>query len=197
MLGFGDSHHRDVVKPNGEIWEMGNGRRQGRKMVLAGICIAWMFGIASMAGAQEDIENHPACPYCGMDRAKFAFSRILIQYEGGEETGFCSLHCAVIDMALKIDQNPEKILVGDYDTKKLIDAERAYWVMGGDKMGVMTARAKWAFETRAAADRYIAAHGGKAVTYDDAVQGAFEDMYKDIQMIRKKRQMMRERKAKQ
>jgi copper chaperone NosL len=176
---------------------MRNGRRQWLTMVIAGICMALIFGIAPMAGAQDDIQNYQACPYCGMDRGKFAHSRVLIQYEGGDEMGTCSLHCAVIDMALKIDQNPDKIFVGDYNSKKLIDAERAYWVMGGDKMGVMTARAKWAFETKAAADQYIAEHGGKAVTYDDAVQGSFEDMYKDIQMIRKKRKMMRERKAKQ
>ena len=166
-------------------------------VIVLGICLTWAFAFApAWVAAQDDIQNHQACPYCGMDRGKFAHSRILIQYEGGEETGTCSLHCAAIDMALKIDQNPEIIWVGDYNTKRLIDAERAYWVMGGDKMGVMTARAKWAFETKVAADEYIAAHGGKMVTYDDAVQGSFEDMYKDIKMIRKKRKMMRERKAK-
>lgn len=39
-------------------------------------------------------------------------------------------------------------MVGDYNTKRLIDAEKAVWVIGGGKQGVMTKRAKWAFEKR-------------------------------------------------
>jgi copper chaperone NosL len=144
--------------------------------------------------AQSDVEEHPSCPYCGMDRAKFAHSRMLINYEDGSAVGTCSLHCAVIDQALKIDRIPAKVLVGDFGSKKLIDAEHAYWVMGGDKMGVMTTRAKWAFENLTDAQKYIQGHGGKLVTFEDAVKGAFEDMYQDIQMIRKKRQMKKKKK---
>ncbi len=61
-------------------------------------------------------------------------------------------------------------------------------------MGVMTARAKWAFDKKEGADQYIREHGGKLATYDDAVKASFEDMYEDITMIRKKRQMMKMRK---
>jgi nitrous oxide reductase accessory protein NosL len=159
------------------------------------ITICFLLAVPAAVMAQPDIEQHPSCPYCGMDRAKFAHSRMLINYKGGSSVGTCSLHCVVIDQALKIDLMPAQVLVGDFKSKKLIDAERAYWVMGGDKMGVMTKRAKWAFENLKDAQDYIQAHGGKLVTYEDAVKGAFEDMYQDIQMIRKKRQMKRKKKA--
>ena len=158
------------------------------------ICFGLVLGITPPVFAQEDVEKHRACPYCGMDRGKFAHSRMLIHYDNGTSLGTCSLHCAVIDQALKIDQMPREVLVGDFKSKKLIDAERAYWVMGGDKMGVMTTRAKWAFESMPDAQGYISKHGGKLVTYEDAVKGAFEDMYQDIQMIRKKRKMMKMKK---
>jgi copper chaperone NosL len=143
------------------------------------------------ADPPADILEHPDCPLCGMDRAKFAHSRMLVTYEGGASVGTCSIHCAAMDMALNIDKSPTGIQVGAYDTQKLIDAEKACWVIGGNKIGVMTARAKWAFETKADADAFMENHGGKPVTFEDAMKAAFEDMYQDIQMIRKKREMMR------
>jgi len=155
------------------------------------------FGMAGMAAAQEDVTKHPACPYCGMDRAKFAHSRMYVVYDDGTSVGTCALHCTAIDMSLKIDKTPEAIMVGDYNSKKLIDAEKAYWVIGGSKMGVMTARAKWAFEKKEDADQFIKEFGGKLATLDDAFKAAFEDMYQDIEMIRKKRQMMKMKKMKQ
>ena len=174
---------------------MENAEKRVMRAVSWMITICFLLAMPPAVMAQPDVEKHPACPYCGMDRAKFAHSRMLVNYEGGSAVGTCSLHCAVIDQALKIDLIPAQVLVGDFGSKKLIDAERAYWVMGGDKMGVMTTRAKWAFENLQDANAYIQAHGGKLVTYEAAVEGAFEDMYKDIQMIRKKRQMKRQKKA--
>ena len=56
-------------------------------------------------------------------------------------------------MALHSEMPVSKITVGDYDAKRQIDADKAYWVIGGERMGVMTARAKWAFETKQAAGR--------------------------------------------
>ena len=148
------------------------------------------------AAADEDQVKHPACPYCGMDRTKFAHSRALITYDDGTTVGTCSLHCAAIDLSLKIDKTPVSIEVADYNTKKLIDAENANWVIGGSKMGVMTRRAKWAFGDQAGADAFMAANGGSAGEFNVAVKAAFEDMYADLEMIRKKRKKMRAMKKK-
>jgi copper chaperone NosL len=146
--------------------------------------------------AASDIEDIPSCKYCGMDRLKFAHSRVLITYDDGTKFGACSLHCAAIDMSLNIDKFPVSIEVGDMNTKELIDAETAAWVIGGDKMGVMTKRAKWAFASKADAEKFIAEHGGTMATLDEAFKSAFEDMYEDVQMIRKKRKAMRDKMGK-
>jgi len=146
--------------------------------------------------AGDDRQDHPACPYCGMDRTKFAHSRALITYDDGTVVGTCSLHCAAIDLSLKIDKTPVAIMVADYSTKKLIDAENAHWVIGGSKMGVMTRRAKWAFGDQAGAEAFMAASGGSEGEFKVAVRAAFEDMYADLEMIRKKRKKMRAMKKK-
>jgi nitrous oxide reductase accessory protein NosL len=62
--------------------------------------------------------------------------------------------------------------VGDYNTKKLIDAKTATWVIGGSKQGVMTKVAKWAFAEKKAADAFIKANGGKLATFDDELKAA-------------------------
>lgn len=148
------------------------------------------------AYAASDIEEIPSCKYCGMDRQKFAFSRVLVTYDDGTKFGACSLHCAAVDLSINIDKFPVSIEVGDLNTKELIDAEKATWVIGGDKMGVMTKRAKWAFASAADAEKFIASHGGSLATLDEAFKAAFEDMYTDVQMIRKKRKAKREKMGK-
>ena len=157
---------------------------------LAFLILAGWFATA----VADDIGEHAACPFCGMDRAKFAHSRVYIRYDGGATLGTCSIHCAAIDMAVSIDKTPVSIQVGDYNTKKLIDAEKASWVIGGNKPGVMTARAKWAFENKADAEAFIQAHGGKAATFDEVLEAAYADMYKDTKMIREKRKAKQEKK---
>lgn len=138
-----------------------------------------------------DVGRHPSCPYCGMDREKFGHSRMLIEYDDGSTAGLCSLHCAAIELALHIDKTPKGIWVGDYKTRKLIDAEKVFWVIGGSKTGVMTRRAKWAFERREEAGEFIKEYGGEIVSFEQAIKAAYEDMYTDTQMIRERRKMRR------
>ena len=112
-------------------------------LVLFGIN---MTSTQAFAGVSlPDVTKAPVCRQCGMDREKFAHSRMLIEYEDGTSVGTCSLHCAAVELANTIDRIPVMVSVGDYDSKELIDADKAVWVMGGDKKGVMTALAKWAF----------------------------------------------------
>ncbi len=141
--------------------------------------------------AHEDITKHSSCPHCGMDRAKFAHSRMYIEYDDGSSVGTCSLHCAALDLAINIGKSPKTIQVGDYNTKDLIDAEKAYWVLGGNKMGVMTKRAKWAFAKKEDAEKFMKENGGELITFEEAIKAAYEDMHQDTKMIRKKRKMMK------
>lgn len=135
---------------------------------------------ARHVATMQDLRDHPECKYCGMKRELFAFSRMLIKYNNGSATGTCSIHCTSIDLALNTDKMPEVILVGDYTTKRLIDAERAVWVIGGKKMGIMSIRGKWAFENRKDADAFMRENGGHISSFDEAMKITFEDMYEII-----------------
>ena len=114
---------------------------------------------------------------------------MLVEYEDGTSLGTCSLHCMAVELAIHIDKTPKAILVGDYNSKTLIDAEKAFWIIGGSKMGVMTKRAKWAFGKKEDAEKFKAENGGDLASFEQAVKAAYEDMYADTKMIRERRKM--------
>jgi copper chaperone NosL len=142
---------------------------------------------ALIGASAGDIQQSPTCKYCGMDREKFSHSRMLVNYEDGSSLGTCSIHCLAVELGLAIDKTPKSILVGDFKTKKLIDAEKAVWVVGGSKPGVMTKRAKWAFENKADANAFIRENGGTISSFDAVIKLSYEDMYQDTKMIRERR----------
>jgi copper chaperone NosL len=167
-----------------------------KRRILCGL-LATLFlltGVAVYAQTLPDIQAHQNCKYCGMDRAKFAHSRMLIEYPDGSSFGACSIHCAAINLALTLNKQPKAILVADYHKKNLIDAEKAYWVIGGKKPGVMTKTAKWAFADKKDAEAFIKENGGKLANFDDAMKQTYEDMYNDTKMIRAKRAKMKQMK---
>ncbi len=149
-------------------------------------------GVAlKVAPPASDIRQVPACPFCGMDREKFAHSRVFVEYDDGSVLGTCSIHCAAVDQSVKIDKTPVRIWVGDYKSRNLIDAEKAVWVMGGNKMGVMTKRAKWAFDSKESAEEFIKSEGGATSGFEQIMKASFEDMYDDTRMIRERRKAKR------
>lgn len=184
-----------AISSNATLFQMLKGERMKRKVVisLTGLLVA-LLCTAALGQVAEDIKQFPDCKYCGMDRQKFAHSRMLVEYDDGSAVGTCSIHCAGVDMALNLDKTPKANMVGDYKTKKLIDAEKASWVIGGKQPGVMTKNAKWAFANQDAAQAFLKENGGRMGSFDDAMKATFEDMYADVKMIRTKRAKMKQMK---
>jgi len=122
-----------------------------------------------------------------MDRGGYDFSRMLIDYDDGTSVAVCSIHCAAVDLANNIDKSPKSIRVGDFMTKELIDAEKAVWIIGGSKPGVMSKRGKWAFAKKDDAESFMNSNGGVLADFEAVMKAAYEDMYGDTKMIRDKR----------
>jgi copper chaperone NosL len=157
-------------------------------VVLAGC----MLISAAPASSPEDIRSHPECPICGMDRQQYAHSRMLIDYREGP-VGTCSIHCVGVDIAVNRHKTVRGIFAADYAGRQLIPAKTAFWVIGGDRSGIMTNRAKWAFGNRTDAEAFIRDHGGKLAAFDDAIKATFEDMYADIKSVRERAQKLKTR----
>ena len=154
----------------------------------------WVFSafitpLLAQAQVFKDIQEHPTCKYCNMNRQHFGHSRMLNTYDDNTSFGACSLYCAAINLAANLDKMVISIQVADYNTRELIDAETAYWVIGGNRPGVMTQIAKWAFRKKRDAERFVEKNGGSPATFDEAIKATYLDMYKDTKMIRGKRKI--------
>jgi copper chaperone NosL len=152
-----------------------------RKIIISFLLFAVILhGAAHSAQAYDDIEAHRDCPHCEMDRKAYGYSRMLIQYEDGTEVGVCSLHCALVDIDANQGRKVKALLVADRKSRILIDAEKAIWVIGGEKSGVMTKRPKWAFESKESAQQFIDAYGGKIASWEETLAAAREDLIREV-----------------
>jgi len=142
------------------------------------VVMAVVLGLAVLSLAEDKVEAPDKCQKCGMNRTKFGHSRTLVEYTDGAAFGGCSIGCAFGDLEKNPGKSVKHLKVADYNTRVLIDAKSATWVIGGKKNGVMTKNPKWAFEQKKAAEDFIAENGGALANYDQvisAVKGEFEE----------------------
>ena len=147
--------------------------KQRAFILFSSVALLTLFVLTAFA--EGDLENHRDCKHCGMDRKAYGYSRMQVEYKDGTPVGTCSLHCVVTELLSNRVGEVLSYKVADRDTRALIDAEKAIWVIGGKKRGVMSKRAKWAFATKEAAHQFINSYGGEIVTWNEALSTAKED----------------------
>jgi len=148
------------------------------KLKYGAICVialALIIIAAAVVVAGNDIDEFRSCNYCGMDRKAYGYSRMIVAYDTGSQVGVCSLHCAVTGMEEHKGSAVKSLLVADRTSRTMIDAEKAFWVMGGSKRGVMTQNPKWAFATKDAAQSFVRSYGGTITSWDAVLLAARED----------------------
>lgn len=137
----------------------------------------------------DELTKYPKCPYCGMDRKDYHFSRHLVHYSDDLVDGTCSLHCAAISLSVNLDRVPKTIYAPDNGSgeaiKPLTDAEAATYVIGGDHKSVMSKKAKTSFASKLAAE--AAKGSGELASFDQALMATYMGMAEDTKMIRMKR----------
>jgi nitrous oxide reductase accessory protein NosL len=105
----------------------------------------------------------------------FAHSRMLITYVDGSSVGVCSIHCAAAELKTGGARKVKAVEVADMNSRKLIPAESATWVIGGSKGGVMTQQPKWAFAKKNDAAAFIKKNGGRLAIYKEVLAAAEQE----------------------
>lgn len=148
----------------------------------------------------DDIEKYPNCPYCGMDRRYNHRARMLIHFSNDLPDPLCSIHCAVISLAINLALDPKAIYVGDNavdaDPRPLVEVSKATFLVGSDLPGVMTWNSKVAYSSTEAATSAQKAHGGKLMDFQQTLKVSFTDLADDLDRMRKNREERRRRAAK-
>jgi nitrous oxide reductase accessory protein NosL len=146
---------------------------------------------------KNELEKYPKCPYCGMDRKQFNRTRHLIWYSDDRVDGTCSVHCTALALSVNMDLAPKAIYAADAgakdEVKPLIDADKAFFLVGSKLPPVMSRTSKYAYASRETAEAVKAEQGGEVTDFDGALKASYLDMAADTAMIRKKRE---ERRAK-
>ncbi|HEY5973525.1 MAG TPA: nitrous oxide reductase accessory protein NosL [Geobacteraceae bacterium] len=133
-------------------------------------------GAAAAKGpVAADVNEYPGCTQCGMHRDRFDYSRAYVEFTDGSKAGTCSIGCVADEVKNAPAKKVKLIRVADYQTRQLLDAATAYWVIGGDVSGVMTRTPKWAFADKAAAEAFIKEHGGRLIGFADVWQAALAE----------------------
>src|SRR5574343_734388 len=156
-----------------------------RSLILAGLMIPisrWAIAESPIDSdiLADELEKHPRCVICNMDRRKFHYARHLLHYADNHVQGTCSVHCAAECMLRERRRGFLAIYAPDFgtasDPKPLVEAASATYLIGSDLRGVMTPVSKVSFASREAALLAKQNYGGEIAGFAVAISTSFEEM---------------------
>ena len=148
------------------------------------------------APLDNELDKHPRCAQCGMDRRMFHRTRHLIQFEDGTAEGTCSIHCVAISLVHHLPLTAQAVWAADFgataEPRPLVPADKAGYLVGGNFPPVMSKRPKTAFASAEAAKAAQAANGGELADFDQALVASYTDLV-DVMKQRRRRRAERPR----
>lgn len=127
------------------------------------------------------------CPICGMSLKQYYKTSHGAILNDGTAKQYCSMRCLAVDWSV-IEPRIVKIVVTDAKSEKLIDAKKAFYVVGSKVPGTMSMVSKLAFEHEADAKAFAQEHGGNISHFDAAFALAKASLQEDIDEFVKKKQ---------
>lgn len=153
-----------------------------RSVFIFFVLVFFCIPAASVLSAEKlDIE-HPIknpkkytekekCDNCGMDRNKWARTRYEFQTSKGT-FHTCSIHCVTV-MGMKVKEEPRNVKVAEYlKPENMLDANKAFFVVGSAAPGTMTQKSKIAFPSKDEAEKFAAKYGGIVTNFEGALSEA-------------------------
>lgn len=127
------------------------------------------------------------CPICGMNLKMFYKTSHGVELKDGQTKQYCSIRCLAYDWPA-IETKVAKILVTDVASETLIDAKKAFYVIGSNVQGTMSMVSKLAFLNEADAQAFVQEYKGEIVPFETAFAQATISLENDVAMFVKKKQ---------
>lgn len=153
-------------------------RKRGKVFMFSFVLMLSVF-----AWSTQEVWAQRWCDLCAMDLQKYRLTKYTLTLADGGKRYTCSIHCAAIIIE---KQNVEKIEAASYLTGSMIDAKKAFYVVGSDIKGVMSRVSKLAFVSKTEALEFQRSHGGVLTDFEGALKSANLDMAEDMRMLREK-----------
>jgi nitrous oxide reductase accessory protein NosL len=132
---------------------------------------------------EHPIKNPPKysektrCDNCGMDMNKWARTRYEFQMNR-DKYHTCSIFC-VAAMSAKLKAEPSGVRAAEYlHPEKMLDANKAYYVIGSTAPGTMTRTSKIAFSSKQEAEKFAAKYGGSVSGFGAALAEVKKEIHK-------------------
>ncbi len=120
--------------------------------------------------------DHPRCDNCGMDRNRWARTRYEFETSKGRFYT-CSIHCVVVLAFFKLKEVPQDVKVAEYlRPERMLDAERAVFLIGSSMPGTMSPVSKIAFSSKEEALRFAMKYGGRIADFKTALSEAKKEI---------------------
>lgn len=160
-----------------------------RKRMIAAVVVAILAAVAVYAlgfATPLDLARYPECLKCGMSRNSCDHTRMVVEYADGTRRAECSLHCLLADLVEQQGREPKRIQAADYHGRKLAEAEKCSWVRYDNAVECMGSKVMLAFRSESGADNFIAAFGGRKLTFDEALKLTYADIEMERNVGRQK-----------
>lgn len=126
------------------------------------------------------------CNVCGMHLTKYYKTNHTAEFKNGHKEQYCSLHC-LAEVHKNHAQKIKNIQVVDTNSLKLIDASKAFYVVGSSKEGTMSSVSEYAFLTKVEAEKFKKEFGGEIYNFEEALKLSKDKLTKDNDILDEKR----------
>lgn len=126
------------------------------------------------------------CNVCGMHLAKYYKTNHATEFKNGHKEQYCSLHCQA-QIHKDYEKKIKTIQVVDTNTLKLIDASKAFYVVGSSKEGTMSPISEYAFASKEEAINFQKEFGGEIHNFNESLKLAKDNLNKDDELLAEKR----------
>jgi nitrous oxide reductase accessory protein NosL len=169
-----------------------------KKIPLIVILLIGLFGTVEaleefkkMASSKPQLiqkgEKRKWCPICGMNLKMFYKTSHTAELKDGTPRQYCSMRCLAVDTH-EHNLSLDKIQVVDAKTEKLIDANKAFYLLASKIKGTMAKVSKLAFASEDDAKAFAKEYGGEIMNFKEAFAQANSSLEKDIAMIQNKKE---------
>ena len=126
------------------------------------------------------------CNVCGMHLTKYYKTNHTAEFKNGHKEQYCSLHC-LAEVHKNHEEKIKTIQVVDTNSLKLIDATKAFYVVGSSKEGTMSPISEYAFLTKEEAEKFKKEFGGEIHNFEETLKFSKERLTKDNEILDEKR----------
>ena len=126
------------------------------------------------------------CNVCGMHLTKYYKTNHVSEFKNGHKEQYCSLHCQA-QIHEDYEDKIKNIEVVDTNSLKLIDAKKAFYVVGSSKEGTMSPISEYAFSTKDEALGFQKEFGGEIHNFEETLKFTKNRLTKDNEILDEKR----------